>query len=900
MARIWAKSFKQHNKERTLKEHIEDIKKSWQNLKNKLSLPDEIPKAVDFCIDKHDLGKVLPAFQIKHLGNKTYEPWDILLDIPHSLFSIFWIRDDELNSFNEKTRNFILSAIAFHHWRENFENFLIRENVQLKRLACELASNGNFVKALQENLKNELNKDISLNERIIKGIANGSILAKFAFPPYLNMFLPYHLDFPDEEKKKWILIAGFLQRCDHFVSFCEEEIESLDKIEIEPAGFGSVKNRVKEKIGVDNESKIWQIQKIKDCKDKNLILIAPTGFGKTEFAFLWSADHKFVYTLPLRSAVNQIFDRGCDIFGNGKTGILHSDADVYLLEKSGDATDNTRANELARNLSYPAIIATGDQFFPYALKPPGYEKIHSLFSYADIIIDEVQAYNPKACAIVVKFIEDVTRMGGNFLLMTATLPRFVKKKIEERIGNNFRLINIYEDYKNDFEKIIKHKAGVRLIDNGSNAQGRPDFTLPDEEIDNIVNLAQQGKRVLVILNTVKQAQECYKILKSKFNNEDKVFLIHSRFTLEDRRNKEVELIEREFKNPKPSNENKGKILVATQVVEASLDIDADILFTEICPLDALVQRMGRVARRYFYNDGKVINKADNKEYELTAEFEACKNYNSGEPNVYIWIFKNGLESGNGNVYKKELLKLSMAWLWKKSKGDIENLDFNEENSNEFFNQKFSMLFEGQASQRVSRIRHSKNQIIMLEKIISDDSWIENLQNFPISINEYGKYEIVELFYIFLREDGEYLKDFYLTLDVLDAGWMSDKKIEAEKTFREIYDIQVIPENLLNDFINAIKDFDFNNKKYTHFKKEILSKFVVSCPFKFSETAYTPVIYRVMEKMDDKDKINKLGRWLKGIYLISAREEEKVKYEKNLGLLKCLDEKNEKQREENIL
>ncbi len=821
MARILAKSIKKTNQEIYLKKHIEDTKNAFKELNKKLNLDSNLSKVIEFCIEKHDLGKVLPAFQIKQLGNRNYEPWDILLDIPHSLFSVFWISDEEVNEFDEDIKRFIFSAVAYHHWRENFQK-IITGDYELRNFAKQLLGNEKFVQKLKENLNKELGKNIEINQRIIKGIANGLDFSKFANPFCGNPSFPYFIDLPEDKKKKWILISGFLQRCDHFASFCEEENESLDKVEIDTQSFDKVKDVIKKKIGIDDENQIWQIQKAKDNKE-NAILIAPTGYGKTEFAFLWAEDKKFIYTLPLRSAVNQIFERALSIFGNDKSGILHSDADVYLLEKSKDIGDDTRTYELARNLSYPVIISTGDQFFPYALKPPGYEKIYSLFSYANLVIDEVQAYNPKACAIIVKFIEDVVKMGGKFLLMTATLPDFVKQAIEERIGKNFKLINIYEDYQNAFQKIIKHKIKIELIDNAQ-GDGELKFDIPDEKINEIKNIASGGKRVLVILNTIRQAQKVYEKLKSIF---EKVFLIHSRFTLEDRRKKEIELIEKEFKNPKPQNEKEGKILVATQVVEASLDIDADVLFTEMCPLDALVQRMGRILRRYFYRNGRVINKADSSEYDLSNSFfNACSN----EPNVYIWIFSNGLESGNGKVYQKELLELSRECLMEKSKKKI-------------------------------------------------------LQDITVEISEYEKYKIVELFYKSLKEDGDYLKDFYLTLEVLDAGWMSEKKAEAERIFREILDIQIIPNNKIEEFIQELNKFDFENKNFTHFKKEILSKFVVSCPIS-SFQEYIPLIDKLMEEDWGYEKLKgwlKLKRWLKGIYLISEKRGEKIKYDENLGL-----------------
>ncbi|MHA2643018.1 MAG: helicase-related protein, partial [bacterium JZ-2024 1] len=127
--------------------------------------------------------------------------------------------------------------------------------------------------------------------------------------------------------------------------------------------------------------------------------------------------------------------------------------------------------------------------------------------------------------------------------------------------------------------------------------------------------------------------------------------MHSRFTQADRRELETKIcgdkdrqIVGQFQNPKPDNKNEGKILVATQVVEASLDIDADVLFTEIAPLDALVQRMGRVWRRY----------GPMKKPEEIPEISS--------PNVYIWVFRHSLHSGQHYVYDNDLVLLTLKLL----------------------------------------------------------------------------------------------------------------------------------------------------------------------------------------------------------------------------------------------
>jgi len=831
MTQIWAKS-----NSITLSKHIEDVLSAFDKIKCKIP-DDTIKKAIKIAIFYHDFGKVIPNFQISKVRNKNYEPFDIIYEIPHSLFSVFWIDEFIVKSIlnnDEKLVKFVISAVAYHHWRESFDEF-IRTNDKFKNFAKKVLNDwkDKFQQNLQNEIKNlnindddifKLTNSIKLNEKKLEEIKNNLPFYHIAIPPYNFDYeiLRGILIKSFEEHKKWILISGFLQRCDHFASFCEEENENLDNIEIDSIGFDKIKENFKRKINQQDENKIWQIQKLnnEEIRNKNIILIAPTGYGKTEFAFLWSNSEKFIYTLPLRSAVNQIYERAKNIFGDEKVGLLHSDADVYLLEKEGDVGDTTKLYELSKALSFPAIISTGDQFFPYALRPPGYEKIFALFSYSRLIIDEVQAYDPKACAIIVSFIDWVVKMGGKFLLMSATMPYFVKKEIENRIGSQFEEINVYEEKKENFKNIYKHKLKIEVIEN------------EDKKIDEIIDKAKKGKNVLVILNTVKEAQKIYEKLKEKadYSLKNKIFLIHSRFTLEDRRKKEVELIEKEFKNPKPENE--GKILVATQVIEASLDIDADVLFSEICPLDALIQRMGRVLRRYF--DEKVID----------------------ETNVFIWVFKNGLESGKGNVYKKELLKLSLAWLWKKSQGEID--DVPEVELSNFFNQHF-------------RRKNKKNENI-LQKIIEDDEWVSNINNLEIKLSEYDKYKLVDNFYKSIPSDGKYLPEFYNTLEILSAGYMSNRKSEAQKIFREVYNVDVIIEGKLKEFEEEIKKITENKISFSEFKKNILMRYIISVPYFRNLNLNRKLIYEI-------DVDEKLLPWLEGIYIIKEKE-----YNEEIGLV----------------
>lgn len=869
---IWAKRklVNQQGKKEitiTLSEHTNHLLEKLDQIKNRLR--PELHQPVKLAIQLHDIGKVLPHFQRKRLGNINYQPFDVSIDIYHSILSVLLINKNELKKelLNSGIKDadfekFILSAVAFHHWKDKFEDLFRYGNKNFEKL---MNKPDDFKKALINNLKDEMNQVngfninlIELDGDMLEGLSSQIPLPfyEYVIPPYQLYYLPKRLDINDQKIIDWILISGFLLRCDHFASFCEEEDYDLP-IEISSPDYEIIKqktlNQIKQRSSLNSTINIWQFQEIDSCKDSDTILIAPTGVGKTEFAFLWGAGEKFFYTLPLRAAVEQIYERASIIFNdikNGfndvttqafvdeKVGLLHSDADIYLIG-SDDQEYSILQYDTARQLSFPITISTGDQFFPYALRPPGYEKIYSLFSYSKLIVDEVQAYDPVAAAIIVKFIEDVNKMGGKSLLMTATFPSFIEKEIKSRSASP-QIINLYEKNKNKLEVLKKHKIKFHLIDN-SNVRNEQKFFLNDDLLNQIINLGRNN-RVLVILNTIALAQTVYEKLKSICDKESiKIYLLHSRFTFNDKEKIRNE-IEKEFQNPKPQNEKEGKILIATQVIEAAIDIDADFLFTEIAPLDSLIQRMGRVLRRY------------------------RENYShNGDSNVEIIIFSDGLESGNGKVYKTELINLT-AMIFQSEINN--NFNLQEEISSFYQNG-----FKG---------KKNRNKKFELE-----------LHNNEILLSEFRKFELVNSLYNYLmefRDQSDYLKDFDLTLELLDAGYMSDKKAEAQKKFRPMLSYQVIPENRKEEFTNAIAEFCAKyidqKRPYTMFKEKIISEFVVSVNGYMKTTKSKTVSHWINEiegKINLKDEHKrKLSHWTENILVVKYNYDSQKGLDRNIN------------------
>jgi CRISPR-associated endonuclease/helicase Cas3 len=862
----------------TLAEHTKGLLEQIENLVTILKNKGIDCDLLKIAIFTHDLGKISPTFQVS-VGNWNYSPKIPFPDVPHSLFSLLWIDKQKLSNYlsNNDDIKLLLSVIAFHHWRDNFDNIILGRDEEFINAVKQVLQNDDFRDRLLQNLKVQFSSEdfkkyidiLGFDEDIARAIQERNDLFSYVIPPYYNYFLPQRITLNEEFKKKWIYTAGLLMRVDHFTSYVQEEsIE--ENIEKPVPHYETIENKfktiLKNKFKEDKE--LWQLEVLKDKKNDNLILVAPTGSGKTEFAYLWGAGSKLIFTLPLRSAVNAIYERTIDIFGQENVGLLHSDADVYLYEKSiNHEGESFKVLDLARHLSLPVLVSTGDQLFPSALKYPCYEKIYSTLGYSKLVIDEVQAYDPRAVAIIVKLIEDVVKLGGKFLLMTATLPPIVKEQIEKRVGKeNFEPIDRYSQYGN----ISKHKIEMREGDILN-------------KIDEMLEKAtKENKRVLVILNTVESAQAVYKKIKDA--NKDNIYLklLHSRFTLNDRKNLENEIVGAKdkkgtFSNPKPDNEQEGKIIIATQVIEASLDIDADILYTELAPIDSLVQRMGRVLRRV----------KDQESYQKYLDSQE-----STVPNIFIFYQKpdgsKKLCSGAGSVYQNDLLAFSLALLFTGARPELITESKITELKNKYWLEKkekkekakdalkcfLEDLFETVDTVRAPQTKgRGKNKKIETQKTLI------------FSISETNKQKLVEGLYNLLPLGSGYLQRFYETLDILDAGYMSDRKHEALKLFREIYTVPAIPEGKIEEFKMSIEDFLNNDKfSYTLFKIEVLAEYVVNIDIRkyfynnslnLKDASY--LAYEIEGRKEQINRISRIKKWLRGIYVFDGE------YNKDLGI-----------------
>lgn len=390
----------------------------------------------------------------------------------------------------------------------------------------------------------------------------------------------------DEEWIEFVTVKGILNRCDWSAS---------GNLAIEIEAEQSMKDNILKRFNPNNVQQFMM-----EHDNENVAIIASTGAGKTEAALLWLNDEKGFFTLPMKVSANAIYQRIKNHYllpvnNQGKVAILHGDC-YKLYENNGDNDLSNYHN--ARNLAYPLTVCTIDQIFKFAYKALGTEHLLATLKYSKVIIDELQAYSPDMLATIITALKYINKIGGKFAIITATLPQFI---LDELSTCN-----------------IKYKRFIGNIDNRHKIMIHEDDILND--LDSILDDAQ-SKKVLIICNTVNSAQKLYNEFL-ELNSDVEIHLLHSRYTKKHRQILEDDVIE--F-----SKSDRVGICISTQIVEASLDIDFDVLYTYLSSIDSLIQRMGRVYR-----------KRENS-HQLS--------------NIHIYTFKDGI----GYVYDKTIFERTL-------------------------------------------------------------------------------------------------------------------------------------------------------------------------------------------------------------------------------------------------
>lgn len=327
--------------------------------------------------------------------------------------------------------------------------------------------------------------------------------------------------------------------------------------------------------------------------DGDAILKAPTGSGKTLAALLWATHNqvengRFFYVLPYTASINAMADRLKRIFDGGASGsqsyvgVLHHRNADYLFRTMEDDLPQRRNKSarllsgLAREMYHPIRICTPHQILRFALRGRGWETGLAEFPRACFIFDEIHAFEPLLTGLTLATVRLLKSMGARVLFASATIPRFLEEIIRREAEIADEKI-IAPDPLNERDAAVLNKVRHRIeVRVGSLLESLP--RIADE-------IMTSGETALVVCNHVATSQEAYRRLSSDYGLP--AMLLHARFNGRDRNEIEKAI----------TSEAKPRVLVATQAVEVSLDIDYDRGYSEPAPADALGQRFGRINRK---------------------------------------------------------------------------------------------------------------------------------------------------------------------------------------------------------------------------------------------------------------------------------------------------------------
>lgn len=560
----------------------------------------------------HDIGKINKEFQ-KRVKNKGIK-FDENKEVAHNVLSLYFIDESKFN--NKEDYLIVSNAVVNHH--------------DYCDIGLAIREKSDIIENLLEGLDHKKVKKV--------------IPAKIAS-------ISQDIDA--------IKIKGYLHKCDYSASSgytAEYENNFLEK---------SLEN-VLNKWKLDNQDASWNElqQYCIENKNENIIAIAQTGMGKTEAGLLWISDNKGFFILPIRTAINAIYDRTkkyISSYGGNleeQLGLLHSSSLEYLLLQSEDDKYDDKDEyidkkedkeiieyeKIAKQLSLPINVSTIDQLFDFVYKYPAYELKLTTLSYSKIVIDEIQMYGPDLLAYLVYGLERIVEQGGKVAILTATLPPFVKELLSKSIK-----FKIKEDGFTDNSK----RHNLKILDKRIDSNDICNKYRENEKLN-------KSNKILVVCNSITQAQNLYEEISNILGNEN-LHILHSKFIKCERLSKESEIIEfgKTYKDNKIHELDKQSgIWISTSIVEASLDIDFDYLFTELQDLNSLFQRLGRCNRK-----GKKDSSENNCYIYTQIDERSFINGDRGYIDKDIFeLSKEAISLWEGQISEKEKIELINKYL----------------------------------------------------------------------------------------------------------------------------------------------------------------------------------------------------------------------------------------------
>lgn len=506
---------------------------------------------VSFICQYHDFGKKIPQWQVAcQKDYEAFQKWcessnsnsyqDYVSAVGYANTGINIRKSGVRHEFHSiqaiKGDNFpIKSAIAAHHGKLNFTN------------EDKWVSNGinGFVGQLRR-ISNNLSESKGTNK--LEVIAN--------------------------KQYEYSALRGLLQFADHRAS-AKEDGEHIPNLTSFSYTFPHPQKRPVQQI-------------IERCWDRDLLLLrAPTGAGKTDASLLWASYQienkradRLVIAMPTRFTSNALAINVSENLSD--TGLYHSSAwysrfQTDVNEGNIDKRYAEKEHELARLLETPVTVCTIDHLLmALTLTREDHHLITFNLANSCVVIDEADFYDDFTQANILVLLELLKYWKVPVLLMSASLP---ESSLDGYRKIGYSNIQIEEDKSDGNRERFK----IKKIQQYSSL----------EDIEDILSSMMNCGTGIIYANTVDRAFEFF----DWFDNHEfhDIIIYHSRFTEPDKKDKEEELIAALGKDAWTNGKQHG-IAILTQIGEMSINISADIMISDLCPIDRLTQRAGRLCR----------------------------------------------------------------------------------------------------------------------------------------------------------------------------------------------------------------------------------------------------------------------------------------------------------------
>lgn len=597
-----------------------------------------------FFIALHDLGKADIRFQLK-APDALAAAWRVILKgVDHE------IPQQEISSFDHGHAGIAWAALEYQSWLGTHED-AIKQPIWTRWdrwVAAVTGHHGDFPEPGVEGLQ-VIEADDALigHDRAARHALVAAFENLFLQPAGLSLqALPPFCSLPARS-----LLAGFCAACDWLGSNTDEfdyrapDMPLADYLDERLTHIESshmltrygLRSPAQDYAGLStllgNGEAPRGVQTLIDAlpATPGLTLIeAPTGSGKTEaaLAHAWrllaaGAADSIVFALPTQATANAMFERvaafATKVYGHANVVLAHGKRDFntgfqQLVERG---QNRTRQGDEEASVQCAAWLAssrkrvflgqigvcTVDQVLLSVL-PVRHKFVRGFgLNKSVLIVDEVHAYDAYMYGLLGEVLKNQHACGGSAVLLSATLSAPLRSKLLAAWGSHAASETPDAPYPAlwhatggpvtpltvaEVHQPPRREVGIeclRLID-----------AFPDDDLlGRIVDAAKSGALVAIVVNLVDNAQRLARTLRELTREYPgiEVDIFHARYRFADRQDKEAAALQH-YKRDAPRTT--GRILVATQVVEQSLDLDFDWLITQICPVDLLFQRLGRLHR----------------------------------------------------------------------------------------------------------------------------------------------------------------------------------------------------------------------------------------------------------------------------------------------------------------